>query len=242
MSQTDMLAFQHELEENDVLARELEALELAEAILGFAASPSTVAASGSSGGGSFFHSRSGIAALAGLLLIAGAAVFVFSNGKPKSTPAIPEFGPKIQVPAEHLEPLRVLDIPAFQMPDQHVAEVAPNQASAPKAGDILPALKKVPTPSERIPTHDSGVQPSSNANLVADAGERVPVENVSKKPGKLEIFTVEAVIDEEIPQYANVSVTATNTITLKPGFSTSQGASFKASINSTPFSAKLMAE
>lgn len=223
----DRQAFEHELAENASLASEYEASQLVEELLSFAAAPAEVAILGDSG-----HSWLTVPRIAGAAILVGALSGLFTFlGQGNSSEQRSEL-PVLEWPAIDAEPVEIptLDIPAFRKSEWPVSEQpvekepvkgdgAKSEASAPKAAPVKP-------------------KSAAKAQTAASMADQQPTQSAER----LHIVTVDAVISEELPSHSDVSVTATRTITLKPGFSAGHGSAFKATINSNPFSAQAGAE
>lgn len=242
-TEVDRIAFQHELDDNPVLASEMAALSLTDELLGFAAQSVTQMPSSSPAGevapsGRSFSSAVLGGVLAALLLIGVSAVLMLDRQPVSAVEFQPEFSPRHQVPASQLEPLRILNIPAFQQIENPIAVSAPKNGSDDGAVKPNQGSRNAANESAQQLAQDQQKTPSADSQtevFVASTATQESVSQVDKS--KLEIYTVEAVMDKDLPKHADVSVVATRSITLKPGFSTGQGVSFKASINGNPFTA-----
>ena len=226
-STEDRQAFEHELAENPTLASEYEASQLVEDILSFAAAPAVSAQTDTSSKTKVWLTVPRVAIMA---IFLGSLVGLFVLSEEENTPAsqIVEL-PVMEWPSVHPEPA---DFSNTESPAASISEFPKTSEST---GKVLDTIKLVQTPKVKAQIAAPPSAPEEAKPSVQERASAQQTEQIEEIGEKLHIVTVDAVISEELPSYADVSVTATRSITLKPGFSAGHGSAFKAAIHANPF-------
>lgn len=224
LSAADQQAFEHEISENPKLRAELKATQLTEALLQEGSMHRNSILDHSYSSMPFRQNRYFVLALGLMFLVVPLFIWQYyssfdtgENVPHDPTPKNIEISPGTPIKQPFLQKPPIASVSLQRETNQKAENVKqPSTAASKKA--LKP--KKESSPSEdRV------------ENSYADKNEKSSSTILEEK---IAVYTVRAVLDTVLIESSNIALTATEAITLKPGFHAKAGTYFKAQVRNGP--------
>ncbi|MCB0630651.1 MAG: hypothetical protein KDD15_12980 [Lewinella sp.] len=234
LTATDRQAFEHEMKDNASLRAEPEAVELTELLLREASVKGIQNTKAEQAPGGHKHWKPYILTTGIGLILLGIALWWYSTAGIVSNDESETEVPVEQNWTPNIFPGKS-ETPDDQLPP------APVQTTTPIAGLSSPKNDKDDHPGVSFKKHQKMQLPRQEEDLSAHSGNMENIADVQNdrlpfavSPNAVAVYTVQAVLDDTFSPEKSVALTATEKITLKPGFHAKAGTSFKAKVNDSP--------
>lgn len=229
LSSSDEQAFEHEIQENAKLQAELDVFDLTDELLSAAAPVSTTV--GSKTTIKKLPIWKAIALLSGIIFL---GLFIWKQVPISNTQEVDSHPPtseelllepgispeKKKLPPQTSKPVAAVDSnrPLNPTSSSHISQ---------KIESTSTSLTKSIALQEDGESKESGSRNSSNSRAIASIQPEVESQ-------KIQLYTAQAVIDSTLTSSQEIALTATESITLKPGFHAKPGTNFRAKVNAGP--------